>query len=498
MTGSSTRLRALLHGAQGWTRRASAAIRTRLFEPVDVAGLVAFRSMFGLLLAVNTVIALSGGIVRRRWVEPAVHFAFVGFSWVRPLPVWAMYAVFGTKLLAALAMAAGVRYRAAALIFFVCHTYVFLLSPEFYLNHNYLIALFALVSAAVPAHRALSFDAWRRPTRAARVVPRWSYVVFCGLISIVFVYGGVAKMNADWLAGEPIRHWLTRRSVSSPLGGLMSSELVVMAVAWGGMLFDTTVPALLVWRRTRPLAFALSVVFHLTNHHLFRIGIFPWFMLAATTLFADPSWPRRLPLVGERLSRAVDRSAERSEARPRSPAAERWILRGLAAFGAVMILVPLRHHLYPGNVAWNEEGHVLSWRMMLHHKTGRVAYVVRDRASGKTWRVHPERWLTARQRRKLAGRPEFVLQFAHVLRDHYAARGRDVEVRANAHASLNYRRRQRLIDPDVDLARVRSSFTHYTWILPFENTPIRPPAPMPAARGAPIDPDEDVVDEVEE
>lgn len=454
--------------------------------------------MFGLLLAVGTAIALSGGVVRRRWVEPAVHFTFVGFSWVRPLPAWAMYAVFGTKLVAALAMAGGVRYRAAALIFFVCHAYVFLLSPEFYLNHDYLIALFALVSAVVPAHRALSFDAWRRPTRAARVVPRWSYVVFCGLLSVVFVYGGVAKMNADWLAGEPVRHWLARRSASSPLGALLANELVVMTVAWGGMLFDTLVPVMLAWRRTRPLAFALSLVFHLTNHHLFRIGIFPWFMLAATTLFADPSWPRRLPLVGGPISRALARSAARGEMRPRSPAAERSVMRGLVAFGAVMILVPLRHHLYPGNVAWNEEGHVLSWRMMLHHKTGRVDYVVRNRVSGKTWRVRPERWLTARQRRKLAGRPEFVLQFAHVLRDHYAARGRDVEVRANAHASLNYRRRQRLIDPDVDLARVRSSFRHYTWILPFEDTPIRPPTPMPAARdAAPTDPD-DEVEEVEE
>lgn len=41
---------------------------------------------------------------------------------------------------------------------------------------------------------------------------------------------------------------------------------------------------------------------------------------------------------------------------------------GLLLISFQQILYPLRHHLYPGDVTWNELGHRYSWRMKLRDK----------------------------------------------------------------------------------------------------------------------------------
>jgi len=33
--------------------------------------------------------------------------------------------------------------------------------------------------------------------------------------------------------------------------------------------------------------------FHLMNHFMFNIGIFPWVAMAGTLIFLEPDWPRR-------------------------------------------------------------------------------------------------------------------------------------------------------------------------------------------------------------
>jgi hypothetical protein len=144
----------------------------------------------------------------------------------------------------------------------------------------------------------------------------------------------------------------------------------------------------------------------------------------------------------------------------------------------IQIAMPLRHHLYPGPVAWTEEGHYYSWRMKLRSKRGFVTFRVRDPQTDAEWRIRPQRELGRRQIKQMVGRPELILQYAHHIADVESERiGRRVEVRADAFASVNYRAPQQLIDPDVDLAKQRPSLLAYDWILPFEWT--EPPQPDP-------------------
>jgi len=109
------------------------------------------------------------------------------------------------------------------------------------------------------------------------------------------------KINHDWIRGEPMRSWLLERAGNPLVALVVRSRLELLVFSYGGLLFDLLVVPALLWRRTRPFAFAAAVIFHTLNSQLFQIGIFPWMMLAATTLFFDPRWPRTV----ERLNGAT-------------------------------------------------------------------------------------------------------------------------------------------------------------------------------------------------
>ena len=135
------------------------------------------------------------------------------------------------------------------------------------------------------------------------------------------------------------------------------------------------------------------------------------------------------------------------------------------------ILLPLRHHLYPSNVAWTEEGHYFSWRMKLRNKQGSAVFHIHNPKTGERWTARPEWDATPRQARKLTCRPDLLLQYAHHLRDKFASQsGGPVKVHADVFCSLNYRPRARLVDPKVDLAKEEHSLLSYDWLLPLTET----------------------------
>ena len=449
----------------------------RPFAPLDIAALVYFRIAFGAIMLWEVWRYFDHGWIARYWIEPAFHFTYYGLGWVRPWPGVGMYVHFAVLGVLALFIMLGVRYRLSAALFFLGFTYAFLLEQARYLNHFYLISLLSFLLIFIPAHRAGSVDAWLRPALRRGTAPAWALHLLRFQIGVVYVFGGIAKLNADWLGGEPMRTWLARRTDVPVIGPFFTEEWVVYLFSYGGLLFDLLVVPLLLWRRTRPFAFGVAVLFHLTNAHLFSIGIFPWFMIAATALFFSPDWPRRLLRLG-RQPVAVARWR-----RPRlgRRGAREWRRAGLAlgaAYVAVQVAVPLRHALYPGNASWTEEGHRFAWHMKLREKRGAVRFDVRRGGPDAwAWEVDPRTHLTKWQARKMAGRPDMILQFAHFLAEEASGpAGAPVEVRAHVEASLNGRRPQRLIDPAVNLAAERRSLRPAAWIEPLAH-----PAAAPAA-----------------
>jgi vitamin K-dependent gamma-carboxylase len=450
-----------------------------LFAPVDVASLAIFRICFGAIMFWEVWRYFDGDRVTRYYVEPQLLFKYHGFSWVQPWPGDGMYWHFVVLGVLSLFVMVGLFYRLSSILLFPTFTYVFLLDQARYLNHFYLVSLICLLMIFLPAHRALSIDAliWRK--RRSDVVPAWTLWLMRAQLGIVYLYASFAKMNGDWLNNQPVRMWLAGQEDRTlifdaiPVGKLFVQEWFVQFYTWGGLLFDLLIVPALLWRRTRALAFVACLGFHLMNAWVYRIGIFPWFMICATTLFFEPSWPRKVKLLF-----APFREGDRPDVRPTagSPLQQRIIVTLIGVYLAAQLLIPFRHLLYPGTVHWTEEGHRWSWHMKLRSKDCRGAFFVEDPVSGATAVVKPERFLAEHQTGKVLARPDMILQFAHFLRDKWQASGfEQVEVRAKIRCSLNGRPYQVYVDPDVDLAAEQRTLGHVPWIVPLR-TPLDPDA----------------------
>ncbi len=443
----------------------SRSLRAALFAPVDIGLLVFFRVAFGAIMLWEVWRYLDRDRISSYYLEPQFLFTYYGFSWVQPWPGDGLYYHFyGLGLLAAM-ICAGWHYRVATTLFFFGFTYVFLLDQTRYLNHFYLVSLISFLLIFVPAHHALSIDAWRTPKLRPQTAPAWALWILRAQIGIAYFYGGIAKLGPDWLAGEPMRTWLANRMDFPVIGPFFQHEWVVCVFVFGGLLLDLLVVPCLLWRTTRIYAFLAAASFHLLNARLFTIGIFPWFMLCATLIFFPPDSPRRLwrALRRQPLSPDVDQAPPPPEWTP----GRRALAAGLTMYLAFQILMPLRHHLYPGNVDWTEEGHRFSWHMKLRTKNANSVFLITDRATGHISEVRPDKYLSGRQCGKMATHPDMILQFAHFLADQMRRKGQpEVEVRAQVMASLNGRGRELLVDPEVDLSRQPRTLGHASWIRP--------------------------------
>jgi vitamin K-dependent gamma-carboxylase-like protein len=453
-------------------------MRAALFKPVDISFLVFFRILFGAITLWEVYRYFTHGWISRYYVEPALNFTYYGFSWVKPWPGRGMYIHFFVLGVAAACVMVGFLYRIATPVFFLAFTYFFLLDQTRYLNHFYLICLIGFLMCFLPAERAFSVDAWLRPNIRSDVVPAWTLWLLRAQLGIPYFYGGIAKLNSDWIhGGEPMRSWL--HPLTRVTGGstVFTADWVVYSFVIGGLLLDLLVVPLLLWRRTRLFGFAAAIAFNLTNAVIFDIGIFPWLMLGALLIFFPPDLPRRF--AREFMSSGETLPAPASVTPIAEPGDYQSLTRSqksvaglLAAYLVVQLIFPLRHYLYPGDVSWTEEGHNFSWHMKLRTKGGEAVFTVTHPQTGQTWTIKPQDYLKSHQVVKMTTKPELILHFAHYLAEEKRREGFDnVEVRARVMVSLNGRQPQLLVDPNVDLAKEEVSLLPARWIVPL-TTPL--------------------------
>lgn len=436
------------------------ALSLALVKPTDAASLATFRVLFGAIMVWEVYRYHSFNRIPYYYIAPKFFFTYELFPFVFPLPGQWMFFVYFLMGLAALGITLGFFYKISATLFFFTYTYVFLLDKAQYNNHYYLIILLAFLLLLTDAHRWASIDQKLWPNLRAEFVPFWHLFILRAQIVIVYVYAGIAKINTDWLAGEPMRAWLHARSNYPLVGQFFTTEGATYLFSYGGLFLDLSVGFLLLWRRTRFLAFLALLFFHLMNKWLFSIGVFPYLMIAATILFVDSDWPRRI------LGRA--RLSLPETAPKRAMDYRMWVFGFVAVFLAFQILIPLRHWLYPSSVAWSEEGHRFSWRMKLRDKSARLAFYVTNPETNETWAVDMQQDLTDRQIRKMATRPDMMIQYVHYLKGKLAQAGiENPVIQIDSWASLNGRDYEQMIDPTVNLAEVPLNvFASSPWILP--------------------------------
>ena len=296
----------------------------------------------------------------------------------------------------------------------------------------------------LPAHSALSIDALRNPALRSDTAPAWVLWLLRFQIGVPYFFGGIAKLNSDWFQGEPIRTWLAEKTDFPLIGQFFTQEWCIESFVWGGLLLDLFVVPLLLWRRTRLITLAAVWVFHGMNSQLFNIGVFPWLMLAATTLVYLPTeWTSRLRFwkLSHERSETTDATAHRTPG---------WLTTLLCGFVALQLVNPFRHFLYPGNVAFTREGHYFSWRMKLNIRRLDIQLAVHYE-DGTQEQVNLWEWVTHAQSTRMRSTDQ-LLQLARMIREHKEDEAQmRVEVRGTITAALNGRDPAVLVNDDVDL-----------------------------------------------
>lgn len=458
-----------------------------LAQTVPSASLAFFRICFGMMMFFSALRFLAKGWVDELYIKPEYFFPYYGFSWVKVLPGEWMYVPFVALAIFSLMIALGMFYRVVTPLYFLIFTYTELLDKSNYLNHYYFISLLSFLMIFLPLHRHWSLDVYFKITTKVQM-PTWVLKVLRLQVGLVYFFAGVAKLKSDWfLEAMPLKFWLPANSDYPLLGPLFLLPWVPIVASWFGAIFDLTIPLWLSLKKTRVVGYAMVVFFHVFTGTLFQIGMFPWIMMVSALVFFEPDWPvkfwntlrrviKRAPLKSassdpQAGSVVVDSPSKKQRnffyVRALFSSISRPLQWVLALFFLVQILLPLRHHLYPGHVLWTEEGYRFSWNVMLMEKNGTLEFVVVDPDTSQRWVVPPSDYLKPYQVKQASTQPDMILQLAHHVADDFRSKGHPrVEVYVKAMTSLNGRLPQALIDPYVNLAQETLSLKPKKWIQP--------------------------------
>ena len=447
--------------------------KENFFANVDISSIVFFRIIFGLLMFIDVIIYFSK--IDRYWIIPKNNFYYWPFDFLSPLPGQGMYLLFILMGMLSIFIIVGFLYRISMILFFISFTYIFLLEQTRYLNHFYLIILVSFIMIFIPANTSASFDSKIFKKIRSETCPAWSLWILRFIIMLPYFFGGIAKLNSDWIHGEPLRMWLTKNADAFSFGNYFHHESIVLFMVYSSLLLDLFIIPALLFKKTRTIGFLIITLFHLLNSQLFKIDIFPWFMIAATTLFFNTDWLRKYINFFSRSNNAWPQILllkEKLLAPKLILQKNRIILVLLFIFVVTQLFIPLRHFLFSGNVLWTEEGQKFAWQMKLRTKQVIAFYIIKDKNSGKVYDINVNEYLKPWQRVTMEDKPNLIWQFCQIVKKDFKKRNIDVSFFANINASLNGRKFQPLIDTTVDLTSVPYEiFSHSKWIVPLK-TPL--------------------------
>lgn len=441
-------------------------------KPVSIAPLLTFRVFFGFIMLTGAARFMLNGWVESQYIMPRFFFSYYGFEWVKPLGETGMYVLFAIMAVAALGVMLGAYYRVCALIFFLAFTYIELIDKTNYLNHYYFVTLISLLMIFLPAERGFSLDVLRKPALKSDQIPYWCILIIQLQLALVYFYAGTAKLNADWLLEAlPLRMWLPPHAHIPVVGSFFEQLWVAYFFSWFGAIYDLTIVFFLLYKRTRPAAYIVVIVFHLLTWFLFPIGMFPFIMIFSTLIFFSPDFHHRLlsrtSILFQRLKPGKSTAALQNFY---TPLKSRMLLGIFTAFFLFQMLFPWRYTLYDGNVFWTEQGYRFSWRVMLMEKAGYAIFHIKDPETGREWEAYGRDHLTPAQEKQMSTQPDMILQYAHFLEQEALKEGvKDPEVRVTSYVTLNGKGSRLLIDPTIDLTEQAEGFGQKKWILSYND-----------------------------
>ena len=431
--------------------------------------LAVFRIGFGLMMLYSIMRFYFMGWIEKVYINPKFHFKYYGFEWIPDLGEFT-YILFFICAITSIMITLGLKYKLSIILFFCSFTYIELLEKTVYLNHYYFISILSFLLIFLPLSAAFSLDNLISNTKETKV-PSWTIDCLKLLLAIVYIYAGIAKINTDWLIeAMPLKLWLTSKYDLPIIGEYFMQQVWVhYLMSWGGMLYDLSIPFLLLFKKTRKFGFFMVVFFHAFTRVLFPIGVFPIVMIISSLIFFDEKFHTRIINFIKNLLLKFFQFKKREKFDVASKSTSKITKLIVFTFFIIQLIMPLRHMMYPGNIMWHEQGYRFSWRVMLMEKIGYSTFKI-EQENGRYFYVKNEDHLTSYQEKQMSFQPDFILEYAHYLGEFYKKKGMDnIKVFADSFVSLNGRKSQRFVDPDINLLEIKDSFRNKEWILPLKN-----------------------------
>ena len=447
-----------------------------LTKAVSPNSLGLFRLIFGAFMIFEVLYYFNIQLIEIGFINPKILFPYDFFEFLKPLPQPIMQLILGLMLVAAILITIGWKHRIAGTFFFFANTYLLFLDKGIYNNHIYLFSLIALLLAFTNADRAFSIKSRNRSKGLPQLtIPNWQVWLIRFQIVVVYFYGGIAKLNPDWLfRQEPMR------SMVKALTG-SESEVFVMLLNYGGLFFDLLVGFALLFKKTRWIAIIALLFFHITNAIIFDdIGIFPYIMIFATVVFFE----------GETIEKLFNRKKEvaltKKELKKKQKAksavnvapkdnfnlnkkTQKWVAYFLAVYILFQLIFPFRHLVLPNKVDWTSIAQNFSWRMkMTSRKAETFKFVIADWEAPARYDVKPNTYMNTMQLQKMIYDPRMSAQFARFIAEE-AKKQKNIanpDIRVDIQVIYNGRGPYQLFDQDQNLAEVEySPFKKNFWIL---------------------------------
>ena len=427
-----------------------------IFQAIDNSPLIVFRIFFGFLVACESFGAILTGWVKRVLIDPQVTFSFIGFEWLKPLPGFGMYFYFIAMGVFGLAIMLGYRYRIAIISYTILWAGAYFMQKTAYNNHYYLLLLISFLMIFLPSNSYASLDVRQNRIKEENTMPYWISLLFIIQVAIVYVFASIAKFYPDWLDGTFTRNLLADSTNVIALKKLFLQKWFYLFIAYMGIIFDLLIVPLLLFKKTRMLALLASLTFHLFNAIFLEIGIFPFFALTFALFFYEPETIRSVFL---RKKTSIETENGHS-----NYYGKKIVYFLIIPYLIIQLLLPLRHHFIEGDVLWTEEGHRLSWRMMLRERNGFIHIRIKDLKTGEESLYDYRKNLTDKQIQNLATKPDFIWQYCQYIKKEF--KGKEIAIFIDCKNSINRKEYKTLIDPKFDMAKAKwDYFMHNEWLL---------------------------------
>ena len=197
------------------------------------------------------------------WPEVGWKMSAIGPT----LPAWLCIALCLARTLSAVAFTIGFHARAAGIATAVMGYALLVNDAMAYTNTLHLLHAAVLVVALVDDRSPMS-SVW-----LVRALPL-----------SVYIFSGLAKLNAQWLSGETLVRLADEQTIASPTIVLAHARFFSVATA----VFELALPLLLIVSRTRRWAMWMAAGFHLYLQLTVHPDVFGMMMIVLLLAFVEP------------------------------------------------------------------------------------------------------------------------------------------------------------------------------------------------------------------